>query len=152
MAGQQPGVRRSCLEDSRAPLRAAPLHAHACKLLPAGPRCDAPLCTHQPAALRLRVVYRRRTHLRCAVLQYVDELIEALGASPSDLVPVPSWHFEEQGVTYADGKMTLQQALAKCYDIRWGRKAPGRGRPGTGCCCIPSPHARVPLPRQGAQA
>lgn len=46
-----------------------------------------------------------------------------MGASPSELVPVPSWHYEEQGASYEGGRMELAQALAKCYDIRRARTA-----------------------------
>lgn len=51
------------------------------------------------------------------VLQYVDELLSALGADGSQQVPVPSWHYED-GEAPAGGNMPLKQALAKCYDIR----------------------------------
>lgn len=50
-------------------------------------------------------------------LQSVDDLIMVLGASPSELVPVPSWHYDEgQGL---QTNIPLKEALTKCYDIRY---------------------------------
>lgn len=46
----------------------------------------------------------------------VEELVAAMGAQASELVPVPSWHYEEEGGPGSE--MTLAEALAKCYDIR----------------------------------
>ncbi|KAG2448381.1 hypothetical protein HYH02_006963 [Chlamydomonas schloesseri] len=49
--------------------------------------------------------------------QGVEELLRVMGASPSEPVTVPSWHYEEEGVA-PGGSMPLAQALTKCYDIR----------------------------------
>ncbi|GIL73126.1 hypothetical protein Vretimale_4732 [Volvox reticuliferus] len=49
-------------------------------------------------------------------MKAVEELIQVMGAAPSDQVPVPSWHYEDGDV--ARSNMTLAEALAKCYDIR----------------------------------
>ncbi|GLC44408.1 hypothetical protein PLESTB_000472800 [Pleodorina starrii] len=46
----------------------------------------------------------------------VEELIRVMGAAPSEMVPVPGWHYEE-----GDGprdSMPLAEALAKCFDVR----------------------------------
>lgn len=50
--------------------------------------------------------------------QGVDALLAALGASGAERVPVPSWHYQEEGEPYADGSMPLRDALTKCYDLR----------------------------------
>ncbi|GLI69078.1 hypothetical protein VaNZ11_013623 [Volvox africanus] len=49
-------------------------------------------------------------------IKAVEELIRVMGASASDQVPVPSWHYDEGEGTR--DKMTLAEVLAKCYDIR----------------------------------
>lgn len=54
--------------------------------------------------------------------QAVEELVAAMGAQASELVPVPSWHYEEEGGPGSE--MTLAEALAKCYDIRCTVHAP----------------------------
>ncbi|KXZ56804.1 hypothetical protein GPECTOR_1g724 [Gonium pectorale] len=52
-------------------------------------------------------------------IKAVDELIRVMGASPSDVVPVPGWHYDESaGGTSHDGTMRLDLALTKCYDLR----------------------------------
>lgn len=51
-------------------------------------------------------------------MQAADALIAQLGASASQRVPVPSWHYQEEGEVYADGTMPLKDALIKCYDLR----------------------------------
>ncbi len=61
-------------------------------------------------------------------LQAVEELVAAMGAQASELVPVPSWHYEEEGGPRSE--MTLADALAKCYDIRCAVRAP---------CCLAGP-------------
>lgn len=66
----------------------------------------------------------RALWLACvSVPQAVEELLRVMGASASESVPVPSWHYEEEGVA-PGGSMPLAQALTKCYDIRWVVHAP----------------------------
>ncbi len=51
--------------------------------------------------------------------QVVDELLGALSLVGSSQVPVPGHHYEEAGLERAAGaKMSLQEALTKCYDLR----------------------------------
>ncbi|GFR40974.1 hypothetical protein Agub_g1639 [Astrephomene gubernaculifera] len=44
----------------------------------------------------------------------VEELLAVMGASPSEQVAVPSWHYEEG----SRAGMQLSEALTKCYDLR----------------------------------
>ncbi|KAG2499912.1 hypothetical protein HYH03_002200 [Edaphochlamys debaryana] len=47
----------------------------------------------------------------------VEELIRVMGASASEAVPVPSWHYEEPGAS-PGGTLPLADALTRCYDLR----------------------------------
>ena len=52
-------------------------------------------------------------------MQAVDELLQALRASPVQAVPLPAWHYQEAGHTEARPQtVPLREALSKCYDLR----------------------------------
>lgn len=55
-------------------------------------------------------------------LQDVDDLLEALSEDGNQLVAIPSWHYsevdDEGSPLYKEGRMSLREALVKCYDIR----------------------------------
>ena len=59
--------------------------------------------------------------LTLVLLQYVDELLSVAGLQGSTQVPVPSHHYEDPDLNNAPPSktMALNQALAKCYDLRW---------------------------------
>ena len=53
--------------------------------------------------------------------QVVEELLAAAGLAATLPVAVPSHHYEETDVERVPGaKMTLSEALSKCYDLRCG--------------------------------
>jgi sulfite reductase alpha subunit-like flavoprotein len=49
--------------------------------------------------------------------EYVEDLLEVLGADGAQMVAVPSWHYEEANKRT---EMSLREALSKCYDLRCG--------------------------------
>ncbi|GAX76992.1 hypothetical protein CEUSTIGMA_g4439.t1 [Chlamydomonas eustigma] len=51
-------------------------------------------------------------------IKVVDELLSVSGLTGSCIVPVPNHHYEEPGMEDRPLKMTLTEALMKCYDLR----------------------------------
>ncbi len=55
--------------------------------------------------------------------QAVEDLLAVMGASATEAVPVPSWHYEEvDGGAVQGGTMPLADALTRCYDLRCARR------------------------------
>lgn len=60
---------------------------------------------------------------KCFVAQAVEEVLQVLGQEAQQQVPCPSWHHQDQddkGQSLdAPGQLPLQDALVKCYDLRY---------------------------------
>ena len=52
-------------------------------------------------------------------VQAVDELLYVLDLSPTQRVPVPSWHYQSPAEHKPSSDMPLRDALACCYDLRF---------------------------------